>query len=136
MYKKILVAMALDHGVSPQTLEIARALSAPDGTIIAVHVVEELPRSSSAELWDELQKEIHDRARGLLEEKLASAGNVSGALITGHVHTRLVEYAKENEIDCIVMGSHKPGLTDYLIGSTASRVVRNAPCAVHVYRTA
>ena len=39
MYEKILVAMALDHGVSPQTLAIARALLAPGGKIIAIHVV-------------------------------------------------------------------------------------------------
>ncbi|NNL73464.1 MAG: hypothetical protein HKP29_08880, partial [Silicimonas sp.] len=57
MYNKILVAMALDHGVSPKTLEIARALRAAGGKIIAIHVLEELPGSSNAELWETLQNE-------------------------------------------------------------------------------
>ncbi|MBT8425386.1 MAG: universal stress protein [Silicimonas sp.] len=134
MYNKILVAMALDHGVSPKTLEIARALRAAGGKIIAIHVLEELPGSSNAELWETLQNEIHDRARALLKEKLAGTKEISAVLVPGHVHSTILEYAEENGVDCIVMGSHKPDLTDYLIGSTAARVVRHAPCAVHVYR--
>ncbi len=43
--------------------------------------------------------------------------------------------AVAHAVDCIVIGSHKPGLSDYLLGSTAARVVRHAPCAVHVYRS-
>ena len=42
---------------------------------------------------------------------------------------------RSDDIECIVMGSHKPGFSDYLLGSTAARVVRHAPCAVHVYRS-
>ncbi|MBT8417397.1 MAG: universal stress protein, partial [Silicimonas sp.] len=70
----------------------------------------------------------------LLEEKLAGTKEISAVLVPGHVHSTILEYAEENGVDCIVMGSHKPDLTDYLIGSTAARVVRHAPCAVHVYR--
>ncbi|SPH18815.1 Universal stress protein F [Defluviimonas aquaemixtae] len=135
MYHKILVAMALDHGVSPQTLAIARALRAPGGEIIALHVLEEPPGSSNAELWEALQEEIHDRARDLMKAKMVGVNDATAKLVRGHIHTTIVEYAEKNGIDCIVMGSHKPGLTDYLIGSTAARVVRHAPCAVHVHRT-
>lgn len=38
MYKKILVPMALDHDISSETLEIARALLAEDGGLAARHV--------------------------------------------------------------------------------------------------
>ncbi len=134
MYNKILVALALDHGLSPQMLAIARTLRAPGGEIIAIHVLEEPPGSSNAELWEELLREGRNRARALLEEKLAGVSDASARLVRGHVNTTIVEFAEENGIDCIVMGSHKPELTDYLIGSTAARVVRHAPCAVHVYR--
>jgi nucleotide-binding universal stress UspA family protein len=33
-----------------------------------------------------------------------------------------------------VIASHRPGMADLLIGSTAAQVVRHAPCAVHVLR--
>jgi len=37
-------------------------------------------------------------------------------------------------VDLIVIASHRPGLKDYFLGSTAGRVVRHSPCAVHVIR--
>jgi len=37
-------------------------------------------------------------------------------------------------VDLIIVGSHKPGLQDYLLGSTAARVVRHAMCSVLVGR--
>ena len=36
----------------------------------------------------------------------------------------------------IVIASHDPGLADYLLGSTAGRVVRHAHCSVLVVRNA
>ena len=56
MYKKILVPMALDHGISPQTLEIAEALRAKDGEIIALHVYETPQGSVSAYLDKDVVK--------------------------------------------------------------------------------
>ena len=40
MYKKILVPMALDHDISPQTLSIAHALCAEDGEIVRRRALE------------------------------------------------------------------------------------------------
>ena len=34
----------------------------------------------------------------------------------------------------IMIASHKPGMSDYFIGSTASRVVRHSPVSVLVSR--
>ncbi len=62
MYKKILVPMALDHGISPQTLEIAQALKAADGEIIALHVYEAPQGSVSAYLDEEAVKAGFDGA--------------------------------------------------------------------------
>ncbi|WP_245271088.1 universal stress protein [Hoeflea phototrophica] len=51
-----------------------------------------------------------------------------------HPGSTIVEYAAAHEIDCIIIASHRPGLQDCFLGSTASRVVRHAKCAVHVIR--
>ncbi|MEW9921327.1 universal stress protein [Marimonas sp. MJW-29] len=135
MYKKILVPMALDHGVSPQTLEIAQALTGGSGEIIALHVYEAPQGSVTAYLDEDTVKEGFEKARKLLEQKLEGVSGVKAELIKGHTYRTIIDYATGNGIDCIVIGSHKPGLSDYLLGSTAARVVRHAPCAVHVYRS-
>lgn len=136
MYNKILVAMALDHGVSHKTLEVARLLLAPGGSIIALHVIEEPYGSANAKMREDLLARGAERAKALFEEKLANFKEAEPKLVMGHVSRTIVDYSVEHGVDCIVMGSHEPGLADYLLGSTAARVVRHAPCAVHVYRSA
>jgi universal stress protein A len=43
----------------------------------------------------------------------------------------IVEYARDNQIDLIVMGTHGRGALQHLLmGSVAERVVRSAPCPV------
>ena len=135
MYSNILVPMALDHGLSEQTLEIARALLAPGGRITAIHVHEAPQGSVSAYLDEETINNAKASARERLSEKVAGLDGVSAVLVTGHSSRTIVDYANENGTDCIVIGSHRPGLSDYLIGSTAARVVRHAQCAVHVQRS-
>ncbi len=126
--------MALDHDVSPQTLSIARALCPAGGEITALHVYEEPQGSAAAVLPEALAQEGVERARALLAKKLEEVVGVTARLVEGRSYRTIVEFAVENGIDCIVMGSHKPGLSDFLLGSTAARVVRHAPCAVHVHR--
>ena len=136
MYKKILVPMALTHDISSQTLQIARALLAEGGAIVALHVYE-VPHGSVTPYLDEkLIAELMGRAESLLREKTAGHADVTPVLLKGHTGRAIIDYAEANGVDCIVMGSHKPGMTDFLLGSTAARVVRHAPCAVHVQRTA
>ena len=134
MYKKILVPMALDHGVSSNTLEIARALTVSSGEIIALHVFEAPQGSVNAYLSKDAQTEAVVNAKAALVEKTAHLDGVKAEMVIGHTYRSIIDYAGDNGVDCIVMGSHKPGFSDYLLGSTAARVVRHAPCAVHVYR--
>jgi nucleotide-binding universal stress UspA family protein len=134
MYSKILVPLALDHGISSNTLAIANALCATGGQIIALHVHEAPQGSVGAYLDDATVQAGVDLATKRLAEKTADLGNVVPVLTTGHSARAIIDYANGNDIDCIVIGSHKPGLRDYFLGSTAARVVRHASCAVHVYR--
>ena len=47
----------------------------------------------------------------------------------------IVEYAKEYNVDIIVMGTHgRGGFAHLLMGSVAERVVRTAPCPVLTVR--
>lgn len=134
MYKKILVPMALTHNISPQMLQVAKALCDADGEIIALHVYETPQASVSAYLEESDVKAAFEKARALLIDKLKDSPDVTPKILKGHSARTIIDFAENNGIDCIVMGSHKPGLSDYFLGSTASRVVRHAPCAVHVNR--
>lgn len=51
--------------------------------------------------------------------------------VVGHPADALVDYATDNNIDLIVMGTHgRTGLSRLLMGSVAEAVVRRAPCPV------
>ena len=50
---------------------------------------------------------------------------------TGVPFLEIIRYAKELEIDLIVLGTHgRTGLAHVLLGSVAERVVRKSPCPV------
>ncbi|MCK0148873.1 universal stress protein [Marivita sp. S6314] len=136
MYKKILVPMALDHGISPQTLEIARVLANDGAEIVALHVYEAPQGSVKAYLDEEVVKAGFDHAKTSMAQKLEGIDGVTPVMVTGHSARTIIDYAKAHDFDCIVIGSHKPGLSDFFLGSTAARVVRHAPCAVHIHRDA
>jgi nucleotide-binding universal stress UspA family protein len=53
------------------------------------------------------------------------------ALRSGTPSAEIVRYAKERDIDLIVMGTHGRGLIAHAVmGSVTEKVVRNAPCPV------
>ncbi|MEM9551434.1 MAG: universal stress protein [Pseudomonadota bacterium] len=134
MYNKILVPMALDHGISPHTLEIAQSLLATGGEVMALHVYEAPQGTVSVYLDEEVVNRGFAKARKNLIEKLADHPDVTPVIVKGHSARTIIDYADANDFDCIVVGSHKPGLSDFFLGSTAARVVRHASCAVHVHR--
>ena len=57
--------------------------------------------------------------------------NFRRKFIVGSPADELVNYAKDNAIDLVVMGTHgRTGLNRLLMGSVAEGVVRRAPCPV------
>jgi nucleotide-binding universal stress UspA family protein len=56
-------------------------------------------------------------------------------ILLGSPFVEIVRYARENTMDLIVMGTHGRGaIAHLLMGSTAERVVRKAPCPVLTVR--
>ena len=135
MYSKILIPMALDHGIAPSAIAVAKELLDEGGEIIALHVYEMPEGTVSAYLDENVVREAYEGARKRLNERTADVEGVTAVLRKGHTARTIIDFAAESSVDCIVIGSHKPGFADYLLGTTASRVVRHAHCAVHVLRT-
>jgi len=64
-----------------------------------------------------------------------AARKVVRTIVTGTPFIEIVRYARENQIDLIVVGTHgRSGLMHSLIGSVAERVVRKASCPVLTVR--
>lgn len=135
MYNNILVPIALDHDRdTSEALHIAKAVAADGAKITALHVMEEVPAYVAQYLPEgQLESNVHE-LESRLKDALTDSPDVSIAVVSGHAGHAIVDYAKEHKVDCIVVASHRPGLTDFFLGSTAARVVRHAPCAVHVTR--
>ena len=52
----------------------------------------------------------------------------------GSVYNEVLEEADGTGTDLIVVGSHRPTMATYLLGSNAAAIVRHATCSVLVVR--
>lgn len=134
MYKTILVPVDVAHvDVGQKILKLARHVGGDDARIVALNVAEDVPGYIAAELPEGLIAKNIMRARATLAA-LATQAGADHEVKVGHSSNTILAYAEEIGADLIVIGSHRPGLQDYLLGSTAGRVVRHANCAVLVDR--
>ncbi len=134
MYNHILVPVAPDHiNDCAKSLDAASRLLTDGGTVSVLSVLEELPSYIGSYFPPEqVQKSVSD-----FEDKLNASmesPKIGTHVVTGHPTNSILDWAEEHKVDCIVVASHQPGLSDYLIGSTAARVVRHAHCSVVVLR--
>lgn len=135
MYDTILVPVALDHNTHVErALEVARALKSDHGKIIVAHAIEPIPSYIAMELPEGQLAVNRDKAKVSLEAEINGAEDVEKVVIYGSAGRAILDYAEKCDAKLIVITSHKPGLQDYFLGSTAARVVRHAQCAVHVVR--
>lgn len=74
-------------------------------------------------------------ARTQLDQLRGSSDRVECVTRVGHPFVEILNYATENQVDLIVMGTHGRGpVAHMLLGSVAERVVRKAPCPVLTVR--
>jgi nucleotide-binding universal stress UspA family protein len=87
----------------------------------------------------EYLQELQQASRKALDE-LPDPALLRGATVVRDVRVgtpflEIVRYAKESAIDLIVIGTHgRSGLAHVLLGSTAEKIVRKAPCPVLTVR--
>lgn len=135
MYNHILIPVALDHEHPPaEALSVARRLLAEGGRITALNVLEPVPGFVAQYLPDIDHRQQVEDTRARIAEALGGAADVSIDIDTGNAGRVICDHAGDVGADLIVIASHRPGLQDYFLGSTAARVVRHAQCAVHVLR--
>ena len=135
MYHNILVPVIFDSDHDRTgPIKLAGILATPTAKITFLHVVEQLPSYAASYIPEDLQRELRGALQDEMDKLAKHLPGASGAIVSGHSGRTIVDYAKENKIDLIIISSHRPGLQDYLLGSTAAHVVRHSSCAVHVVR--
>ena len=134
MHETILVPVDLSHPEEGRkALGTARRMESGQARIVALYVEGDIPKFIADKVPKGVREEHIATARGELSSRADEVGAES-EIRSGRPSTVILEYAKEIGADLIVIASHRPGLQDYLLGSTAARVVRHAECTVLVER--
>ena len=82
-----------------------------------------------------LRKEGEEATAEAIEAAREAGVEVVTAIDDGTPYRGILEYAEEQDIDLLVMGTHgRTGLDRYLLGSTTERVVRRSPVPVLTVR--
>ncbi|MEM8555047.1 MAG: universal stress protein [Pseudomonadota bacterium] len=141
MFKTILLPIDLGAEASWKTaLPAALRLAEPDGSVL--HVIAVVPDFGMSVVGSFFEAGFEERALHKAGEELnawVNANTPDGVEVHPHVaHGRVYEEimraADTLDVDAIVMGSHTPELSDYLLGPNAARVVRHAKQSVFVVR--
>jgi len=140
-YRKILIAT---DGSEPNKksisygIELARLSGAK---VYAVYVVDtaafaSIPMDTGWEMMYELLQEEGKNATRAVEDAAKTSGVESeSVVIEGHPSHEIIDFAQNNDIDVIVLGTlGKSGLDRFLLGSVAEKVTRNSKVPVMVVR--
>lgn len=136
MYTTIIVPVDLNHEDRVTAmLDAAREVGGNDARIVLVNAVEDIPAHFMPELPSGVLEETMNRSREAMNKLAEESGlNAEAEVRNGDPANTILDLSKEIGADLIIIASHKPGWQDYLIGSTAARVVRHAVCSVLVVR--
>ena len=87
------------------------------------------------EYYAATEKESLEALKNLLDPTWGAISSPEVAVHWGEPVDGIVEYARKNEIDLIVIATHgRTGLSHVLLGSVAERIVREASCPVLTVR--
>jgi len=120
--------------------DLARSYNA---RLHVLHVVEDVTMRYASEVGfasPQLQGDLEEAARRDLDAQITDDDRQTLSVITAvesapNIAEAIVKYAKANEIDLILSGTHGRGMVQhFLMGSVAERIVRIAPCPVLTVR--
>jgi nucleotide-binding universal stress UspA family protein len=141
MYKNILLAIDLNDEASCgkpllSAVELARKFGAQLHVLTVVREIEAVLQAKSAPLaYDLIAKDLENQLVSLIRR--VDASDLHPKILVAHgasIYAEILAVAQEANADLIVIGSHRPAMKDYLLGTNASRVMRHARCSVLVAR--
>jgi universal stress protein A len=142
-WEKIVCPVDLSE-VSMSALKLAASVAIQfESSLVIMNVVEPIVAPSDFTFGPmtsgEVEDRLVDRSAQALKELAATlqvpSERVSARVERGRASSEIVRVAQEEKADLIVIGTHGyTGMAHVLLGSTAERVIRKAPCPVLTVR--
>jgi len=91
--------------------------------------------SSSFEKFEaRIQNNAEKKMAAMIEKNKTSCPGCTGVLLSGDTVDCIVEYAKDQEVNLIILATHgSKGIEKILLGSVADRVLKRAHCPTLVF---
>ena len=142
MFKRILIPLdgsAMAEQALPYAVAQAEQFSA---LLILLQVLEPLPhvRGMSAGDVESIKRQTREWAQEYLDRLIADIRekgvSVQAVIVEGQPNVSILQFAEKNQVDLLVLCSRgRSGLSRWLMGSVADRVVRGATVPVLLVRT-
>lgn len=139
IYQNILVPLdgsELAERVLPAALYLAEAMH---GSVTLLTVVAKKPSDDVNLMAQAIQTGEYEAdlyLRSVKKHFLPSMVPIETAVITGKPDKDIIEYAKENGTNLIIMSTHgRSGITRWSFGRTADKVLRRSPCPTVILRS-
>ena len=140
--KSVLCAVDTSHEDDLHVLETADRLARLDGAQLdVITVVPNFGVNLVGSYFDEnFQGEMVSKTQLALSEQVGRVlgeernKDVRHIVATGSVYEEILEAAIQAGSDLIVIGAHKPHLSEFLLGPNAARVARHSKCSVYIVR--
>ncbi len=140
LFKTILVPIDLaEIDIAKPAIETAAALAEQSGGALRlINVQSLLPATFMDYVPPDFDATQEAKARQDLDRLAAAVPlpkeRVSTVVRIGGIYPEILAEADAFGADLIVIGSHRPAMSTYLLGSNAKTVVRHAKCSVLVVR--
>jgi nucleotide-binding universal stress UspA family protein len=141
MFKTILVAIDLNEPAScrrplESAVTLGRTFGAQLHVLTVVREVEAVLQAKAAALgYDPVVAYLENEIESLIRDADAYDLHPKNMVTVGaSIYAEILAVAEAVGADLVVVGSHRPAMKDYLLGTNAARVVRHARCSVLVAR--
>lgn len=141
MFKDILLPVDLSDAAGQEkavnaAVELARSFGS------RIHVMTIVPTFGEgfvssffpADYQDKAVAAAKEHLHAFTRERIPGDLPVQHVVACGTIYEEILDFSKRHPVDLIVMASHRPELSDYLLGPNAARVTRHAACSVMVVR--
>ena len=140
MFRTILVPVDLaEPEIAQKAIKTAVSLAqASGGALRLVNVQQLLPATYMDYAPADFDLKQREWADGEMKSMCGKIDlpetRVSSKVRMGGIYPEILAEAEDWRADLIVIGSHRPAMSTYLLGSNAKTVVRHAKCSVLVVR--
>jgi nucleotide-binding universal stress UspA family protein len=122
----------------PAIARAAAMAAQSGGSVRLIYVISVVPMTymefASPDFYDDQQKAAERELDAIASEIALPPGRVSRLVRMGSIYHEVLDEVEKAGADLVVVGSHRPSMRSYLLGSNAATIVRHARCSVLVVR--